>query len=146
GDILATKGALFKTKTGELSIFCKKLYILNKSLKPLPDKFHGLENQEKRYRKRYLDLISNIKLFNVFKNRSNIIAKIREFMLENNFLEVETPMLQNIPGGALAKPFITYHNQLNLDMYLRIAPELYLKQLIIGGFERIFELNRNFRN
>ncbi|QCI24484.1 lysine--tRNA ligase [Buchnera aphidicola (Muscaphis stroyani)] len=146
GDILGVQGVLFKTRTNELSIFCNFLKILNKSLKPLPDKFHGLSNQEKRYRQRYLDLISNQKLFNVFKMRSKIIMEIRKFMTENKFLEVETPMLQNIPGGASSKPFRTYHNELNKEMYLRIAPELYLKQLIIGGFERIFELNRNFRN
>ncbi|AHG59958.1 lysine--tRNA ligase [Buchnera aphidicola] len=146
GDILSVIGILFKTKTGELSIYCHTLEILNKSLKPLPNKFHGLSNQEIRYRQRYLDLISNKKLFSVFKNRSNIIMAIRNFMIENNFLEVETPMLQNIPGGANARPFITYHNEIKTKMYLRIAPELYLKKLIIGGFERIFELNRNFRN
>jgi len=146
GDILGVIGILFRTKTGELSIYSNKIRILNKSLKPLPDKFHGLSNQEIRYRQRYLDLISNNKLFNIFKNRSNIIMAIRNFMIENNFLEVETPMLQNLPGGANARPFITYHNEINAKMYLRIAPELYLKKLIIGGFERIFELNRNFRN
>ncbi|QCI19989.1 MAG: lysine--tRNA ligase [Buchnera aphidicola (Brevicoryne brassicae)] len=146
GDILAVIGTLFKTKTGELSIYCSNIKILNKSLKSLPDKFHGLSNQETRYRKRYLDLISNNQLYNVFKNRSKIIMAIRSFMKEHDFLEVETPMLQNIPGGANARPFITYHNEINTKMYLRIAPELYLKKLIIGGFERIFELNRNFRN
>lgn len=146
GDILGVQGILFKTKTGELSIFAEMLTILTKCLRPLPDKFHGLSNQEKRYRKRYLDLISNSKLFNIFNSRSKIIRLIRNFMIENDFLEVETPMLHNIPGGATARPFITYHNEINKEMYLRIAPELYLKQLIIGGFERIFELNRNFRN
>ncbi|WP_422667339.1 lysine--tRNA ligase [Buchnera aphidicola] len=146
GDILSATGTLFKTKTGELSIFCTKVNILTKSLKPLPGKFHGLSNQEKRYRKRYLDLISNKKLFYIFKKRSDIIMNIRNFMIQNEFLEVETPMLQNIPGGATARPFTTYHNELDMKMYLRIAPELYLKQLIIGGFQRIFELNRNFRN
>ncbi|QCI21152.1 lysine--tRNA ligase [Buchnera aphidicola (Hyperomyzus lactucae)] len=146
GDILGVIGILFKTKTGELSIYCNNITILNKSLKPLPDKFHGLSNQEIRYRKRYLDLISNNKLFNIFKTRSNIIMAIRKFLIKNNFLEVETPILQNIPGGANARPFITYHNEIKEKMYLRIAPELYLKKLIIGGFERIFELNRSFRN
>jgi lysyl-tRNA synthetase class 2 len=146
GDILGVDGILFKTKTGELSVFSKTIKILNKSLKPLPNKFHGLSNQEKRYRQRYLDFISNNNLYDVFKNRFKIIKLIRDFMIENNFLEVETPMLHNIPGGATAKPFITYHNEIHTEMYLRIAPELYLKQLIIGGFERIFELNRNFRN
>ena len=146
GDILGVKGTVFKTQTGELSVYCHNVQILNKSLKPLPDKFHGLSNQETRYRKRYLDLISNNKLYKIFKYRSNIIMAIRNFMTENDFLEVETPMLQNIPGGAIARPFVTYHNEMQSKMYLRIAPELYLKQLIIGGFERIFELNRNFRN
>ncbi|WAI11625.1 MAG: lysine--tRNA ligase [Buchnera aphidicola (Macrosiphum albifrons)] len=146
GDILGVIGTLFKTKTGELSVYCQHIEILNKSLKPFPDKFHGLSNQEIRYRQRYLDLISNNKLYDLFKKRSNIIMAIRNFMIENNFLEVETPMLQSIPGGANARPFITYHNEINAKMYLRIAPELYLKKLIIGGFERIFELNRNFRN
>ncbi|QCI22283.1 lysine--tRNA ligase [Buchnera aphidicola] len=146
GDILGVTGTLFKTKTGELSVYCNNINILNKSLKPLPDKFHGLSNQETRYRKRYLDLITNNKLYKIFKNRSKIIMAIRNFMQEHNFLEVETPMLQNIPGGANARPFITYHNEIDAQMYLRIAPELYLKKLIIGGFERIFELNRNFRN
>ncbi|WP_284443103.1 lysine--tRNA ligase [Buchnera aphidicola] len=146
GDILGVIGTLFKTKTGELSVYCQHIEILNKSLKPFPDKFHGLSNQEIRYRQRYLDLISNNKLYDLFKKRSNIIMAIRNFMIENNFLEVETPMLQSIPGGANARPFVTYHNEINSKMYLRIAPELYLKKLIIGGFERIFELNRNFRN
>lgn len=146
GDIIGINGKLFKTKTGELSIFAEKLIILNKSLRPLPEKFHGLLNQEIRYRKRYLDLISNRHLYEIFKNRSNIITLIRNFMIENEFIEVETPMLHNIPGGATARPFITYHNEINKEMYLRIAPELYLKQLIIGGFKRIFEINRNFRN
>ncbi|QIE02127.1 lysine--tRNA ligase [Buchnera aphidicola] len=146
GDILGVTGLLFKTKTGELSIYCDNINILSKSLKPLPNKFHGLSNQEIRYRKRYLDLISNNKIYKIFRYRSDIITKIRNFMIQNNFLEVETPMLHRIPGGANARPFITYHNEINASMYLRIAPELYLKQLIIGGFERIFELNRNFRN
>lgn len=146
GDILGVTGILFKTRTGELSIYCDNIKILAKSLKPLPNKFHGLSNQEIRYRKRYLDLISNNALYKIFKYRSNIIMAIRNFMIENDFLEVETPMLQSIPGGANARPFITYHNEINAEMYLRIAPELYLKKLIIGGFERIFELNRNFRN
>ncbi|QCI17824.1 lysine--tRNA ligase [Buchnera aphidicola (Acyrthosiphon lactucae)] len=146
GDILGVIGILFKTKTGELSVHCQNIKILNKSLKSLPDKFHGLSNQEIRYRQRYLDLISNNKLHDIFKKRSNIIMAIRNFMIKNDFLEVETPMLQSIPGGANARPFITYHNEINAKMYLRIAPELYLKKLIIGGFERIFELNRNFRN
>ncbi|WP_053940372.1 lysine--tRNA ligase [Buchnera aphidicola] len=146
GDILGVNGYLFKTQTQELSIYTTNITILTKSLKSFPDKFHGLLNQEKRYRKRYLDLISNNQIYNIFKNRSNIIQLIRSFMLEEKFLEVETPMLHNIPGGASARPFKTHHNEINKTMYLRIAPELYLKKLIIGGFERIFELNRNFRN
>lgn len=146
GDILGVNGYLFKTKTKELSIYAENIIILTKSLRSFPDKFHGLSNQEKRYRQRYLDLISNNQLYNIFKNRSNIIQLIRKFMIENKFLEVETPMLHNIPGGASARPFKTYHNEINKTMYLRIAPELYLKKLIIGGFERIFELNRSFRN
>lgn len=127
GDILGVVGVLFKTKTEELSIYCNHITILNKSLRPLPDKFHGLSNQEIRYRQRYLDLISNHQLYNIFKTRSNIIMAIRKFMIAHNFLEVETPMLQNIPGGANARPFITYHNEIKEKMYLRIAPELYLK-------------------
>lgn len=146
GDILGIHGYLFKTKTKELSIYAENIIILTKSLRSFPDKFHGLSNQEKRYRQRYLDFISNNTIYNVFKNRSKIIQLIRKFMTEKKFLEVETPMLHNIPGGASARPFKTHHNEINQIMYLRIAPELYLKKLIIGGFERIFELNRNFRN
>ncbi|AKC32394.1 lysine--tRNA ligase [Candidatus Pantoea carbekii] len=146
GDIIGARGKLFKTKTGELSIHCIELHLLTKSLRPLPDKFHGLTDQETRYRQRYLDLLINKQSRTIFKVRSNIIMCIRNFMIENNFMEVETPMMQNIAGGASARPFITHYNALNIDMYLRIAPELYLKRLVIGGFERIFELNRNFRN
>lgn len=146
GDILGVVGNLFKTKTGELSVNCNKISILVKSLKPLPDKFYGLSNKEICYRERYLDLIINKKSREKFKIRSKILQEIRNFMIKNDFLEVETPMLHKIPGGANAKPFITHHNNLNIDMYLRVSPELYLKRLVIGGFEKIFEINRNFRN
>ncbi|WP_367680203.1 lysine--tRNA ligase [Candidatus Fukatsuia anoeciicola] len=146
GDILGARGKLFKTKIGELSIYCTELRLLTKALRPLPDKFHGLVDQETCYRQRYLDLIANNKSRNIFKTRSKIIATIRQFMVEKDFMEVETPMMQVIPGGAAARPFKTHHNALNIDMYLRVAPELYLKRLVVGGFERIFEINRNFRN
>lgn len=146
GDIIGARGKLFKTKTDELSIFCVELRLLSKALRPLPDKFHGIVDQETCYRQRYLDLITNEESRNTFKMRSQIIATIRNFMVEHNFIEVETPMMQVIPGGASARPFITHHNALDIDMYLRIAPELYLKRLVVGGFERIFEINRNFRN
>ncbi|URJ25328.1 lysine--tRNA ligase [Candidatus Blochmannia ocreatus (nom. nud.)] len=146
GDILGATGVLFKTRTEELSIYCNKIKLLTKSLRPLPDKFYGLNNQEKKYRQRYLDLIINNNSKEIFKTRSLIIANIREFMQKNDFIEVETPMMHMHAGGANANPFITHHNKFGVKMYLRIAPELYLKQLIIGGFERIFEINRNFRN
>ncbi|QJC36080.1 lysine--tRNA ligase [Enterobacteriaceae endosymbiont of Donacia cincticornis] len=146
GDIIGIIGYVFKTKTQVLSIFCQKIYLLTKATKPLPDKYHGLQNKEIKYRKRYLDLIVNEKTRFVFQKRHQIILNIRDFMNKNNFIEVETPMMHNIPGGALAKPFITYHNKYNMNIYLRIAPELYLKRLIIGGFNKIFEINRNFRN
>lgn len=146
GDIIGARGLLFKTKTGELSVHCKSVDLLTKALRPLPDKFHGLADQETRYRQRYLDLIANESARQTFLVRSNIIATIRNFMVDRQFIEVETPMMQAIPGGASARPFMTHHNALDIDMYLRIAPELYLKRLIVGGFERVFEINRNFRN
>ncbi|MGP1931836.1 MAG: lysine--tRNA ligase, partial [Arsenophonus sp. ET-DL12-MAG3] len=146
GDIIGVKGKLFKTKTNELTIYCYEIYLLTKALRPLPDKFHGLVNQETRYRQRYLDLIVNERSRQTFIVRSRIISALRNFMLSRNFIEVETPMMHIIPGGATARPFITHHNKLDIDMYMRVAPELYLKRLVIGGFEQIFEINRNFRN
>lgn len=146
GDILGAKGRLFKTKTGELTVHCHEVRLLTKALRPLPDKFHGLSDQETRYRQRYLDLIANDESRNTFIVRSKILAEVRNFMVEHGFMEVETPMMQVIPGGASARPFVTHHNALDIDMYLRIAPELYLKRLVVGGFERVFEINRNFRN
>lgn len=146
GDILGVRGKLFKTRTSELSVHCSEIRLLTKAIRPLPDKFHGLANQETCYRQRYLDLIANDKSRQTFKARSRIMAEIRYFMMDNDFIEVETPMLQTIPGGAASRPFITHYNALDIDMYLRIAPELYLKRLVVGGFERVFEINRNFRN
>ena len=146
GDIVAAIGVVFKTKTGELSIKVSELRLLTKSLRPLPEKFHGLADQEIKYRQRYVDMIVSEETRNTFKARSKIVSAIRNFMVDNDFLEVETPMLHPIPGGASAKPFVTHHNALDMQMTLRIAPELYLKRLIVGGFERVFEVNRNFRN
>jgi len=146
GDILGAEGQLMKTKTGELSVKVTRLRLLTKSLRPMPDKFHGVADQELKYRQRYVDLMTDEAARQRFVARSKAVSGIREFMVQHGFLEVETPMLHPIPGGANARPFVTHHNALEQDMYLRIAPELYLKRLLVGGFERVFEINRNFRN
>ena len=146
GDIVGVEGHVFKTHMGEITVKVSKLTLLSKSLRPLPEKWHGLKDTELRYRQRYVDLIVNPEVRDTFVKRTQIVAKVREYLNSQKFMEVETPMMHAIPGGAAARPFITHHNALDIDIYMRISPELYLKRLIVGGLERVYEINRSFRN